>query len=206
LTGVVRLIGRKVLVAGVAGVLSETRDVVGMLDSVEREALYVAQQPRVFRDMMLHIEWQLKQSGVIRQLSDELTAMGYMRDRWSTAWWTHYVWNMLPFAVLNAIVAGSLVGLAMPADTQDWLTSCGVFSVVAMLIVALPGRVTALGRYVVWCAMQHHPDLRTARAIHGDALDIKALGQAVALYGPGALAGSDMAWIQALLAQRAMAD
>ncbi len=69
-----------------------------------------------------------------------------------------------------------------------------------MLVVALPTRVTALGRYIVWSATQHHPDLKTARAVQGDALDTKTLGQSVALYGADALAGSDMTWIPAVLA------
>jgi hypothetical protein len=41
--------------------------------------------------------------------------------------------------------------------------------------------------------------MKTARATHGEALDIKTLGQSVALYGPDALAGSDLAWIPAVL-------
>jgi hypothetical protein len=40
----------------------------------------------------------------------------------------------------------------------------------------------------------------------GEALDIKTLGQAIALYRPGALAGSDMAWVPAVLAQTNTSD
>ena len=89
----------------------------------------------------------------------------------------------------------------MTADARQWLVAFSALSAVVMLVVALPTRVTALGRYVVWSARQHHPDLKTARMTQGDALDTKALGQSVALYGADALAGSDMAWIPAVLAQ-----
>jgi len=203
LTGVVRLLGHKVLVAGIAGVLTESgesHEAQQALDAIEREALSVARRPVVFKDLVLQVESRLNRIGAIARLRAELIAMGYMRARDSKDWWTHYARNMLPFAVLNVLAIGALAGLAMTADAWDWLARFSVFSVVAMLIVALPRRVTALGRYIVWSATQHHPDLRTARAVQGDALEIKALGQSVALYGPDALAGSDMAWIPAVLA------
>ena len=203
LTGVVRLLGHKVLVAGIAGVLTESgesHEAQQALDAIEREALSVARRPLVFKDLVLQVESRLNRIGAIARLRAELIAMGYMRARDSKDWWTHYTRNMLPFAVLNVSAIGALAGLAMTADAWDWLARFSVFSVVAMLIVALPRRVTALGRYIVWSATQHHPDLRTARAVQGDALEIKALGQSVALYGPDALAGSDMAWIPAVLA------
>ena len=209
LTGVVRLLGQKVLVAGIAGVLTERREsneAHQALDMIEREALSVARQPLVFKELVVRLELRLKQIGVIGRLRAELIAMGYMRARGSKDWWTHYARNMLPFAVLNVLAIGALMGLAMTADAWEWLVRFSVFSVVVMLSVALPRRVTALGRYIIWSATQHHPDLRTARAVQGDALDIKALGQSVALYGPDALAGSDMAWIPAVLAHTENSD
>jgi uncharacterized protein (TIGR04222 family) len=209
LTGVVRLLGQKVLVAGIAGVLTENgeaQDAQWALDVVEREALSVARQPLVFKDLVLQLELRLNRSGVTGRLRSELIGMGYMWTRGSKDWWKHYARNMLPFAVLNVMAIGALAGLAMTPDARDWLVRFSAVSVVAMLIVALPRRVTALGRYMIWSATQHHPDLRTARAAKGDTLDIKALGQSIALYGPDALAGSDMAWIPAVLAHTENTD
>jgi uncharacterized protein (TIGR04222 family) len=206
LTGVVRLLGSKGLVAGISGVLAPNDAFRGELDSVEREAVAETKNPAVFRDFLDRLGARLKRSGVAGQLRDELIAMGYMRAWWSKAWWSNYVSNMLPFALLTIAALTAIAGVAMTADAQYALLGFGALSAVTMLFVALPTRVTALGRYTVWSATQHHPDLKTARMEQGDALDIKTLGQAVALYGPDALAGSDMAWIPAVLAQTNTSD
>lgn len=201
LTGVVRLLGRKVLVPGIAGVLTPGGGDHEPLDAVERETLAVARTPAVFPDLLARLEASLERKGVIAQLRRDLTAMGYVRSSGSRAWWAAYARNMLPFLAFILAVLGGWAGLARPADARDWLAGLGAGAGVTMLVVALPRRVTALGRYIVWSAAQHHPDLRTARATQGEAIDIKALGQSVALHGPDALVGSDMAWIPALLAR-----
>ena len=201
LTGVVRLLGNKALVAGISGVLTPNDAFRDALDSVEREAIAETKNPSVFKDFLLRLESRLKRNGVVGQLRGELIAMGYMRERGSKAWWSNYLANMLPFAVLAAVAWAAAAGVTMTEDERQWLVAFGALSAIVMLVVALPTRVTALGRYIVWSATQHHPDLKTARMTQGDALDTKALGQSVALYGADALAGSDMAWIPALLAQ-----
>ena len=206
LTGVVRLLGRKALVAGISGVLAPNDAFQDELDDVEREAVAETKNPAVFRDFLTRLETRLKRRGVVGQLRSELIATGYMRVRGSKAWWSNYVSNMLPFAVFIVLALAAIAGVAMTSDARDGLTAVGALSVVMMLIVALPTRVTALGRYIVWSATQHHPDLKTARQVQGDALDTKALGQSVALYGADALAGSDMAWIPAVLAQTNTSD
>lgn len=200
LTGVVRLLARQVLVAGIAGVVTENGAFHDALDTVESQALAVAKKPSVFKDFLVRLQIQLKREGIGRQLRAELVAMGYMRTQGSRDWWLNYTRNMLPFALLTG---AALLGIAQPAltaDTRDFLLAFSAWSGVTMLIVALPTRVTALGRYIVWSATQHHPDFKTARATQGGAIDIKTLGQSVALYGQDALAGSDMAWIPAVLA------
>lgn len=126
--------------------------------------------------------------------------------RQSTEWWSNYVSNMLPFALLTIAAWAAVAGIAMTTDARYALIGFSALSAVTMLFVALPTRVTALGRYIVWSATQHHSELKTARMEQGDALDIKTLGQAIGLYGPDALAGSDMAWIPAVLAQTSTSD
>jgi uncharacterized protein (TIGR04222 family) len=199
LTAVVRLLGRKVLAAGIAGVLVPGEESADAPDLVEREALAVARKPALFREFLILLEMQLKRNGVTAQLRNELITMGYMRARGSKAWWANYAANMLPFAVLVGITLGAMLGFAITTDARNGLIGFSACSIAVMLIVALPRRVTALGKYIVWSATQHHPDLKTARATHGETLDIKRLGQSVALYGPDALAGSDLAWIPAVL-------
>ncbi|MFL9875239.1 TIGR04222 domain-containing membrane protein [Paraburkholderia megapolitana] len=220
LTGVVRLIGRKILVPGVAGVLTANRTSDDELDEVERHVVDAAKTPSMLKELLIRLESLLKQKKVIAQMRGELIAVGYMRAFWSRTWWMHYLANMLPFALLLAAEAcgvaylgrsmttetGGVAGLATAADAQDLLQEFIGWSFLAMLVVALPGRVTPLGRYIVWSATQHHPDFKTARADRGDAIDIKMLGQSVALYGQDALAGSDMAWIPALMAQTNNSD
>lgn len=206
LTGVVRLLGRKALVAGISGVLTHNDTFHDELDSVEREAVAETKSPAVFRDFLTRLESRLKRSGVAGKMREELIAMGYMRAWGSKEWWRNYVSNMLPFAVLMGIVFVAIVSVAMTTDALYVLVVFGALCVVIMLLVALPGRVTALGRYIVWSATQHHPDLKTARAMQGEALDNKALGQSVALYGADALAGSDLAWIPAVLGQSNTSD
>lgn len=206
LTGIVRLLGRKVLAPGVAGVLMESGTFQGELDTVEKEVLTTARQPAVFRDLLPRLTSALKRAGVIPRLRDELIAIGYMRAFGSRRWWTSYLHNMLPFAATIGVALGATTGLALSADEQDTLRWFIGAAFVTMLIVALPARVTELGRYIVWSATQHHPDFKNARATQGDAIDIKVLGQSVALYGPDALAGSDMAWIPAVLAQVSNTD
>ena len=206
LTAVVRLLGRKTLVAGIASVLTHDDTFHDELDSVEREAVAETRHPAVFRDFLTRLEARLKRSGVAGQLRDELIAMGYMRAWWSRSWWVNYVSNMLPFAILAGLALVAMTWITMTTDARYALQAFSMFCVVIMLLVALPRRVTALGRYIVWSATQHHPDLKTARATKGNALDNKALGQSVALYGADALAGSDMAWIPAVLAQVSTSD
>lgn len=206
LTGVVRLLGRKVLVPGIAGVLTENGQFHEALDIVEVQAVAMAKKPLVFKDVLIRLEMQLKSKGVIRQLRSELVAAGYMRARGSRAWWVNYMRNMLPFAVLLGASLYGVAKLATTVDAQVQLLEYGALVAATMLIVALPTRVTALGRYIIWSATQHHPDFKTARAVQGEAIDIKTLGQSVALYGPDALAGSDMAWIPAVLAHVESSD
>ena len=206
LTGVVRLLGRKVLVPGISGVLSYNDTFHDELDNVEREAVAETKNPAVFRDFLTKLEARLKRSGIAGQLHSELIAMGYMRAWGSKAWRANYVSNMLPFAILTGMALAAIVSVAMTTDAQYALVVFSVLCAVVMLLVALPSRVTALGRYIVWSAKQHHPDLKTARAAQGDALDNKVLGQSVALYGADALAGSDMVWIPAVLAQISTSD
>ncbi|PCE22133.1 hypothetical protein BWP39_20895 [Paraburkholderia acidicola] len=220
LTGVVRLIGRKILVPGVAGVLTANRTSDDELDDVERQTLEAAKTPSMLNELLIRLESLLKRKKLIAQMRSELIAVGYMRLLGSRTWWLNYLANMLPFALLLAaevggvaylarsmtIETGGVAGLAMAADAQDLLQEFIAWSFVTMLVVALPGRVTPLGRYIVWSATQHHPDFKTARADQGDAIDIKMLGQSVALYGQDALAGSDMAWIPALMAQTNNSD
>jgi uncharacterized protein (TIGR04222 family) len=201
LTGVVRLLGRKVLLPGISGVLTPNDAFHDELDSIEREAVAETKHPAVFRDLLTRLEARLKRSDVVGRMRAELIAMGYMRAWGSKAWWSNYVSNMLPFAVLIVLALAAIAGVAMTPDAKDGLMVFSAVCFAMMLIAALPRRVTALGRYIVWSATQHHPDLKTARMTHGDSLDIKALGQSVALYGADALAGSDMAWIPAVLGQ-----
>jgi uncharacterized protein (TIGR04222 family) len=205
LTGLVRLLARKVLVAGIAGVVSENGAVHETLDAVESQALQTARKPSLFRDLLVRLQIQLEREGTSRQLRAELVAMGYMRTWGSPDWWANYARNMLPFALLLGAV---LLGMAEPAMTADAraLPGFSLWAGVTMLVVALPMRVTALGRYIVWSATKHHPDFKTARATQGEAIDIKTLGQSVALYGEDALAGSDMAWIPAVLAHVGNSD
>lgn len=183
------------------GVLTPNDMFRGELDSVEREAVAETRNPAMFRDFLDRLGARLKRSGVAGQLRDELIAMDYMRS-----WWSNYVANMLPLASLTVAAWAAIAGIAMTTDAQYALMAFSALSIVTMLLVALPTRVTALGRYIVWSATQHHPQLKTARMEQGDALDIKTLGQAVALYGPDALAGSDRAWIPAVLAQANTSD
>jgi uncharacterized protein (TIGR04222 family) len=200
LTGVVRLLGSKVLVPGIAGVLTQSSEFHDGLDTVELEGVALARKPFLFKDFLVRLEMQLKSKGLIRELRGELVAVGYMRARGSWNWWSNYLRNMLPFVVL---LGASLYGVAKVAGAvgaQIELLQFSILTAVTMLIVALPTRVTALGRYIVWSAKQHHPDFKTARAVQGEAIDIKTLGQSVALYGQDALAGSDMAWIPAVMA------
>lgn len=220
LTGVVRLIGRKILVPGVAGVLTANSTSDDALDDVERQAVEAAKTPSLLKELLIRLESLLKRKQVIAQMRSELIAVGYMRSFGSRTWWLNYLANMLPFALLLAAEvggvaylaqsmtaeAGGVAGIAMAADAQDLLQEFVAWSFVTMLVVALPGRVTPLGRYIVWSATQHHPEFKTARADHGDAIDIKMLGQSVALYGQDALAGSDMAWIPALMAHSNNSD
>jgi uncharacterized protein (TIGR04222 family) len=201
LTGIVRLLGRKVLVPGIAGVLTQSSEFHDGLDIVELEVVALAKKPFVFRDFLVRLEMQLKSKSVIRQLRGELVSVGYMRTRGSRAWWSNYVRNMPPFALLLCTSLYGAAKLATTVDAQTELLEFSVLVAVTMLIVAWPTRVTALGRYIVWSATQHHPDFKTARAVQGEAIDIKTLGQSVALYGQDALAGSDMAWIPAVMAQ-----
>jgi len=173
LTGVVRLLGRKVLVPGIAGVLTQSGEVHDGLDIVEVEVIALARKPFVFKDFLVRLEMQLKSKKVIRQLRDELVAAGYMRTRGSRAWWSNYARNMLPFALLLCSSLYGVAKLATTVDAQAGLLEFSVLVAVTMLIVALPTRVTALGRYIVWSATQHHPDFKTARAVQGEAIDIK---------------------------------
>lgn len=83
------------------------------------------------------------------------------------------------FALLLAAEVGGAASLDMTADAQQFIAR----SVATMLVVALPGRVTSLGRYVVRSAELQEPTLKTARADHGDAIDIERLAQSVAVYG-----------------------
>lgn len=200
LTGVVRLLGRKVLVPGIAGVLAESGGFHEGFDIVELEVVALAKKPFVFKDFVIRLEMLLKSKGVIRQLRGELIAAGYMRACGSGGWWANYARNMLPFVVLLIASLYGVAKLAITVDAQTELLEFSALVWVTMLIVALPTRVTALGRYIIWSATQHHPDFKTARALQGEAIDIKTLGQSVALYGQDALAGSDMAWIPAVLA------
>jgi uncharacterized protein (TIGR04222 family) len=206
LTGVVRLLGRKTLVAGISGVLSHDDTFHDELDHVEREAVAETKNPAVFRDFMTRLESRLRRSGVAGQLRDELIAMGYMRAWGSKEWWTNYLSNMLPLALLTVATWAAMAFVAMTTDALYALMVFSASCVVIMLLVALPRRVTALGRYIVWSATQHHPDLKRGRATQGDTIDNKSLGQSVALYGADALAGSDMAWIPAVLAQISTSD
>jgi uncharacterized protein (TIGR04222 family) len=206
LTSTVVLIGRKALIAGIAGVLTLSSEFRGTLDLVEEETAAVARKPAVLKDFLLHLESRLKQRGVIRQLRDDLVAKGYMRTAGSAGWWRNYLANMLPFLILLGAVIGGLGSLALAMDTRFWLAEFCAVGILTMILMALPTRVTALGRYIVWSALQHHPDLKTVQVSNGGAMDIKALGRSVALYGPGALASSDMAWIPAVLEHTTNAD
>lgn len=199
LTSVVLLLARKALVAGIASVLTRNAEFSGPLDPIEQEALAAASKPAVFKDYLPRLESQLKRKRIIRTMRGELIAMGYMRARGSGDWWRQYGSNMPPFLALNGAVLGALYGLAMTDDAWFWLIEFGAASLMTMMLVALPTRVTALGRYVIWSAKQHHPDLKSAPLAQGDALDAKALARSIALYGPDALAGGEMAWIPAVL-------
>lgn len=199
LTSVVVLLARKALVAGIASVLTRSGEFSGPLDTIEQEALAVAARPAVFKDYLRNLESQLKRKRLIRTMRRELIAMGYMRARGSPDWWSQYASNMLPFLALNGAILAALYAFAMTDDAWFWLIEFGAASVVTMMLVALPMRVTALGQYIVWSAKQHHPDLKTAPLARGDALDAKALARSIALYGPDALAGGDLAWIPAVL-------
>jgi uncharacterized protein (TIGR04222 family) len=199
LTGVVLLLARKALVAGIAGVLTRSAEFSGSLDLIEQEGLAAAAKSALLKDYLNRLEARLRRNGVIGTLRRELIAMGYMRARGSPAWWRHYASNMPPFLALNGAILGALLGLGMTDEGRLRLMAFGAASVATMMIIALPTRVTALGRYIIWSATQHHPDLKTARAMQGDAIDAKSLARSIALYGPDALAASDMAWIPAVL-------
>ncbi|WP_331524033.1 TIGR04222 domain-containing membrane protein [Pinirhizobacter sp.] len=206
LTGVVRLLGRGAFEAGVSGVLTLNDTCHDELDHVEREAVAETRNPAVFREFLIRLEARLKRNGVARQLRGELIAMDYMRAWGSKAWWTNYASNMLPFAILTVVAWAAMASVSMTPDAYHALMAFSGFCVLIMLVVALPRQVTALGRYIVWSATQHHPDLKDARASQGDALDNKTLGQSVALYGADALAGSDLAWIPGVLSQVSSSD
>jgi uncharacterized protein (TIGR04222 family) len=196
LTAVVRLIGRKVLTPGTAGVLVKSGEYQGTLDPFENEAVALA--PAVLQGLLTELAQQLKRKGMITALRHELVGMGYMRALASRRWWLAYGQNLLPFALLIAAALGAQIKLAADLDL-DSLLDFTILACVVMLIAAWPTRLTAFGRYIIWSAKQHHPDYKTARAREGEALDTKKLGQATALYGQDALAGSDMAWIPAVL-------
>jgi hypothetical protein len=159
-----------------------------------------ARKPAVLKDFLLQLETRLKQRGVIKRLRSELVDMAYMRATGSKDWWTNYASNMLPFTASIGIAIGALFGLVLATETRIWLVEFCAASAATMIVIALPTRVTALGRYIVWSALQHHPDLKTAPATDGVAVDTKALGRSIALYGPDALADGSLAWIPALLA------
>jgi uncharacterized protein (TIGR04222 family) len=194
LTAVVRLIGRKVLMPEVAGVLVKSGEYQGALDPFENEAVALA--PAVLQGLLTELAQQFKRKGMITALRRELVGMGYMRAFASRRWWLAYVQNMLPFALLIAAVLGAQIKLAVEVDSLPDFT---ILACIVMLIAAWPMRLTAFGRYIIWSATKHHPDYKTARAREGEALDTKKLGQAVALYGYDALADSDMAWVRAVL-------
>jgi uncharacterized protein (TIGR04222 family) len=196
LTAVVRLLGRKALVPGTAGVIVKNDDVSGALDPFESEA--VALTPAVLHDLIRELAAKLKRKGMIAGLRRELIGMGYMRAFFSRRWWLAYVQNMLPFALLIAAALGAQAKMAITVDPETLLDLC-LWAVALMLLAGWPTPVTAFGNYIIWSATQHHPDYKTARAREGEALEPKKLGQAVALYGYDALAGSDLAWIPAIL-------
>jgi uncharacterized protein (TIGR04222 family) len=206
LTSVVVLIGRKALVAGIAGVLTHNREFRGLLDVVEDEAIAAARKPAMLKDFLIQLETRLKRRGVIKQLRGELAAMGYMRIAGSKGWWQNYLANMLPFMAVIGAAIGSFFRLPLAMDARIWLIEFCAASTLAMALIALPTRVTAFGRYIVWSALQHHPDLKTVPAPNNGVVDIKALGRAVSLYGPDSLASSDMAWIPAVLEHVESAD
>jgi hypothetical protein len=158
----------------------------------------VALTPAVLQGLLTELAQRLKRKGMIAALRCELVGMGYMRAIASRRWWLAYTKNMLPFALLIAVVLGTQIKLAADLDS---LLDFTILACVVMLIAAWPTPVTAFGRYIIWSATQHHPDYKMARALEGEALDTKKLGQAVALYGYDALADSDMAWIPAVLKQ-----
>jgi uncharacterized protein (TIGR04222 family) len=198
LTAVVRLIGRKALIPEVAGVLVKSGKYQGTLDPFENEAVALA--PAVLQGLLTELAQQLKRKGMITALRHELVGMGYMRALASRRWWSAYGQNLLPFALLITAALGAQIKLATDLELDlDSLLDFTILACVVMLIVAWPTRLTAFGRYIIWSAKQHHPDYKTARAREGEALDTKKLGQATALYGQDALAGSDMAWIPAVL-------
>jgi uncharacterized protein (TIGR04222 family) len=203
LTVVVRLIGLKALTPGTAGVLVKNSDFQGALDPFESEAAALA--PSVLQDLLTESAQQFRRKGMIAALRGELIGMGYMRAFASRRWWMAYGQNMLPFALL---IAAALAAQATFAMVIDWerLLEFTILACVAMLIAGLPTHLTAFGRYIIWSAAQHHPDYKTARAREGEALDPKKLGQAVALYGHDALAGSDMEWIPAVLKHTERSD
>jgi len=66
LTGVVRLLGSKALVAGISGVLTPNDAFRDALDSVEREAIAETKSPAVFKDFLLRLETRLKRSQIHR--------------------------------------------------------------------------------------------------------------------------------------------
>jgi uncharacterized protein (TIGR04222 family) len=194
LTAVVRLIGRRVLTPETAGVLVKSAGYQGELDPFENEAAALA--PAVLQGLLTELAQQLKRKGMIAALRRELVGMGYMRAFASRRWWLAYVQNMLPFALLIAAVVGAQIKLSADLDSIPDFT---ILAGVVMLIAAWPTPLTPFGRYIVWSAIQHHPDYKTARARKGEALDAKKLGQAVALFGYDALVDSDLAWIRAVL-------
>ena len=198
LTVVVRLLGRKVLVPGPAGVLVKDHHFRDALDPLEDEAVALA--PAVLKDLLAKLEQRLKRKGMIAAQRRELIGMGYMRAFGSWRWWRDFAQNMLPFALLIGLALGACAYSAMTAEIWDRVMDLLTCACVAMLVAALPTPVTAIGRYIIWSATRHHPDYKTARAREGEALDTKKLGQAVALHGREALAGSDMAWICVVLA------
>jgi uncharacterized protein (TIGR04222 family) len=206
LTGVVRLIGRGILVPGIAGVLTGGDASHAALDPVERLTLEAAKTPSLLQELLIRLTSLLKRKQIVARLRGELITIGCMRAFGSRRWWTDYARNMLAFALLLAAEVGGALSLDMTADAQQLAQQFIAWSFATMLVVALPGRVTPLGRYVVRSAELQDPGLKTARADHGDAIDIERLAQSVAVYGQSALAGSDMAWIPATMAHTDNSD
>lgn len=191
---------------GIAGVLTEADASHNAFDVVERQTLEAAKTPSLLQELLIRLTSLLKRKQIIVRLRGELIAAGYVRAFGSRTWWTGYARNMLAFALLLAAEVGGAASRDMTADAQQLSQPFIAWSFAAMLVVALPGRVTPWGRYVVRSAELDDPGLKTARADHGDAIDIEKLAQSVAVYGQSALAGSDMAWIPATMAHTDNSD